>query len=216
MAESQIVTKERVAQHGEVYTATREVGAMVDLVAQEADRIESRFLEPACGDGAFLGEILQRKLRVVEQRYGRSQLDYERYAVIAISSLYGIDILEDNVQACRDRLQALFDGVYTRLYKGETRAACRAAVRHILGLNIIYGDALTLQTRGDTPEHIVFAEWSPINGSLLKRRDFTFHALLAKKSAVGLPLFSDTGEDAFIPEPVREYAPVHFLALANV
>src|SRR4030043_1358048 len=93
---SQVVSKKRVADHGEVLTGEREVNAMLDLVKQETERIESRFLEPACGTGNFLTVILERKLAVVERRYGKSQLDFERYAVFAVSSLYGIDILPDN------------------------------------------------------------------------------------------------------------------------
>ena len=88
-----IKSKQRVADHGEVLTGLREVNAMLNLVQQEADRIESRFLEPACGNGNFLAEILVRKLRVVEKRYAKSQLEFERYAVLAVSSIYGIDIL---------------------------------------------------------------------------------------------------------------------------
>src|SRR6202521_3135512 len=102
--ERQVVSRKRVTDHGEVYTAKREVTAMLDLVKQETTRIDSRFLEPACGKGNFLTEILERKLRVIEARYGKSQLDYERNAILAVSSLYGIDILEDNVQQCRHRL----------------------------------------------------------------------------------------------------------------
>ena len=94
---SRVVTKQRVADHGEVLTGRREVDAMLDLVQQETRRIDSRFLEPACGDGNFLAEVLARKLGVVEDRYGKSQLEYERYAIHAVSSVYGIDILEDNV-----------------------------------------------------------------------------------------------------------------------
>ena len=93
----QVVSKKRVADHGEVYTSEREVNAMLDLVKQETERIDSRFLEPACGTGNFLTEILARKLRVVESRYRKSQLEYERASIQAISSIYGIDILEDNV-----------------------------------------------------------------------------------------------------------------------
>jgi len=99
----QIKSKQRVADHGEVFTSPEIVNDMLNLVKQETERIDSRFLEPACGTGNFLAEILQRKLRVVENRYGKSQLEYERYAILAVSSIYGIDILEDNVQECRKR-----------------------------------------------------------------------------------------------------------------
>ena len=96
--EEQVKSKHRVAQYGEVLTAPREVNAMLDLVKQETERIESRFLEPACGTGNFLIEILRRKLEVVEKRYAKSQVEFERYAVLAVSSIYGIDILDENVQ----------------------------------------------------------------------------------------------------------------------
>ena len=104
MDKKQIKTRERVRNHGEVFTAEREVKAMCDLVKDETERIDSRFLEPACGDGNFLAEILERKLNVVKKRYSKSKTDYEKNAFIAISSLYGVDILIDNVFKCRDRL----------------------------------------------------------------------------------------------------------------
>ena len=221
-------TKKRVADHGEVLTGQREVNAMLDLVKHETERIDSRFLEPACGDGNFLSAILERKLAVVEKRYRKSQLDFERYAVLAVSSIYGIDILPDNVRECRRRLFEIFDSNYTRLFKGAGKEACREAVRFILERNIIWGDALTLNTVGEKPGHIVFSEWSPINGSMLKRRDFTFSELLRHEGAMQaplfpglgsenqLPLFSDLGEHVFIPTPVREYPPVHFMEIARV
>jgi hypothetical protein len=216
MAKSQVISKKRVADHGEVLTGKREVNAMLDLVKQETERIDSRFLEPACGNGNFLTVILERKLAVVEKRYGRSQLDFERYAVLAVSSIYGIDILPDNVRDCRQRLCQIFDTVYDRLFKGATKDKCRETVRFILDRNIIWGDALTLKTVGEKPDYIIFSEWSPINGSMLKRRDFTFHGLLEHESMKELPLFSDLGEDVFIPTPEKEYPPVHFMEIADV
>lgn len=93
--EVQVNSKDRVTNHGEVFTNKREVNAMLDLLKQETERIDSRFLEPACGTGNFLVEILERKLKVVETRYKKSQLEYERNAITAISSIYGVDIFED-------------------------------------------------------------------------------------------------------------------------
>lgn len=215
--ERQIISKQRVAAHGEVLTGKREVNAMLDLVRRETERIDSRFLEPACGNGNFLTAILERKLAVVEKRYAGSQPDFERYAVIAVSSIYGIDILEDNVRQCRQRLYGVFDcDHYSRIFGDRARDKCREAVRFILDRNIIRGDALTLRTVGDKPGHIVFSEWSPVNGNMLKRRDFTFHGLLQHEKAKGLPLFSDLGEDVFIPAPEKEYPPAHFLEIAHV
>lgn len=213
--EKQVKSKQRVATHGEVLTGKREVNAMLDLVKSETERIDSRFLEPACGTGNFLAGILERKLRVVEDRYGKSQLDYERSAVLAVSSIYGIDILEDNVQQCRQRLFGIFELSYLRLFKNKTNDKCRESVRYILEQNIIHGDALSLKTGGDNPKQIVFSEWSPVNGSMLKRRDFTFHGLMEQASMKELPLFSDLGEDAFIPAPEKEYPLTHFLEIAD-
>ncbi len=208
----QVVSRRRVADHGEVYTDKREVNAMLDLVKQETKRIESRFLEPACGTGNFLAEVLDRKLRVVENRYGKSQLEYERYSFIAVSSIYGIDILEDNVVECRKRLFDIFNKHYSNLYKEE----CPDAIKYILERNIIWGDALTLNTICENIKPIVFSEWSSVNGSMIKRRDFSFHTLVSHGETKELPLFSDLGEEAFIPEPVKEYPLIHFLRIADV
>jgi hypothetical protein len=213
--DSQVISKQRVADHGEVLTGKREVNAMLDWVKSETERIDSRFLEPACGTGNFLTEILERKLCVVEARYGKSQLDFERYAILAVSSIYGIDILEDNVQQCQHRLFGIFDLIYLRLFKNKTNDNCRESVRYILERNIIHGDALSLKTVGDTPMPIVFSEWSPVNGSLLKRRDFTFHGLLQHQMIKATPLFSDLGEEVFIPTPEKEYPPTHFLEVGD-
>jgi SAM-dependent methyltransferase len=213
--ENQVVSKKRVADHGEVYTGKREVNAMLDLVKQETERIESRFLEPACGTGNFLTEILERKLRIVESRYGKSQIEYERYGVLAVSSVYGIDILEDNVIECRKRLFDIFNQRYTSIFKEAAKEECRDAVKYILGKNIIWGNALDLKTVGKNSQPIVFSEWSPINGNMFKRRDFTFHGLLNHAAIKELPLFSDLGDDVFIPKPVKEFPPINFLKVAD-
>lgn len=215
LVEKQLVSRQRVEEHGEVLTGEREVTAMLDLVNAETERIDSRFLEPACGTGNFLKPVLERKLSVVEARYTRSQLDYERYAVLAVSSIFGVDILQDNVERCRQRLFEVFEESYARLFGDRAKPRCRTAIRFILERNIIWGDALSLKTVGDNPKPIVFSEWSPVNGSMLKRRDFTFHGLLEHARTLELPLFSDLGEDVFIPTPVREYPLTHFLDVAD-
>jgi len=209
--EKHVVSKKRVADYGEVLTAKREVNAMLDLVKQETERIDSRFLEPACGTGNFLAEILERKLRVVDRRYRRSQIEHERYALLAVSSIYGIDLLEDNVRECRRRLLGIVERHCRSLFNGDFLRA----IRFVLERNIIHGDALSLQTVGDEPKPIVFSEWSLFNGSMVKRRDFEFHALLSFGGTKGEPLFSDLGEEAFFPEPVRDYPLSHYLKLAD-
>ena len=207
----QIVSKKRVADHGEVFTSQREVNAMLDMVKHETQRIDSRFLEPACGTGNFLAEILSRKLGVVEGRYRQSQIELERYTLLAVTSIYGIDLLLDNVTECRRRL---LDMVKTK-FPGQFSEALAASIQFVLQRNIIHGDALSLKTVGDQPRPIVFSEWSLVNGSMVKRRDFEFHELLSFAGIKGKPLFSDLGEEAYFPEPVRDYPPAHYLRLAD-
>ena len=215
MGKSQTKSKQRVADHGEVFTAEREVNAMLDLVKQETERIDSRFLEPACGDGNFLAEILRRKLTVVKSRYGKNAADYERYAVIAVSSIYGVDILGDNVNDCRSRMFEIFDKEYTAICKGDANDDTREAVRHILTHNILCGDALTLKQANDEP--IIFAEWSAVNGNLIKRRDFRLDQMLEEHTPnLQLDLFGDVGvydtdeSGDLVLAPIREYPPIHY------
>jgi SAM-dependent methyltransferase len=166
--ERQIKTKQRVADYGEVYTAPREVNAMLDLVKQETERIESRFLEPACGTGNFLLEVLSRKLARIVSRYAQgpaaARLEYERYAVSAVSSLYGIDILEDNVLQCRSRLFALFQTRYIDHFGLFQNDDLPQTVQYILDRNIIRGDALTLKTVGAPPPAHRFFRMDPDPG----------------------------------------------------
>lgn len=213
--ENQVKSKQRVNDHGEVFTAQREVNAMLDLVKQETERIDSRFLEPACGTGNFLVEILKRKLAVVESRYSKSQIEYERYAIIALSSIYGVDILEDNVQTCRDRLLGIFTHYYITNCKKDIKPEFLKAAEFILSKNILWGDALTLKTPNAEAKPIVFAEWSAVNGSMLKRRDYTMANLLESQPIDGMNLFSDLGDKAFIPTPVADFPLTHFLNLSD-
>lgn len=211
-ADGQVKSKQRVTDHGEVFTSEREVNAMLDLVKQETERIDSRFLEPACGNGNFLAEVLRRKLAIVERRYGKSQLEWERYAVVAVSSVYGVDILEDNAEECRERLFLLFDEQYSSLFKDRCKDECRNSVKFLLKRNILWGNALDF-TNPVTKEPIVFSEWSAVNGSMLKRRDYVFRFLVEKSHQFSL--FNDEGQPAAIDEPVRDFPLIHFLKLAD-
>lgn len=207
----QVKTRQRVADHGEVFTNPREVNAMLDLVKQETERIDSRFLEPACGNGNFLAEVLNRKLHVVDGRYGKSQLEWEKYSIIAVSSIYGVDILEDNAKECRDRLL----GIYTEWYSNRFKSInnnCIRSVRFLLGRNILWGDALDF-TNPVTKKPIIFSEWSIVNEIMIKRRDYMFKFLVEKTHQ--FTMFNDEGEVAAIDEPVRDFPLVHFLKLGQ-
>jgi hypothetical protein len=138
-------------------------------------------------------------------------LEHERYALLAISSIYGIDLLEDNVVACRQRLLAVAEKHCKNLFNADFLRT----LQFVLERNIICGDALSLQTVGENPKPIVFSEWSLVNGSMVKRRDFTFHELLSYAGTKEQPLFSDLGEEVFFPEPVKEFPLTHYLKLAD-
>lgn len=165
-----IKSRQRVSDFGEVFTSEREVKAMCDLAKDETFRIDSKVLEPACGDGNFLAEILNRKLSTVESRYSKNKQDNEMYSVIAVTSLYGIDIQEDNAEECRERLYAIWESFISTHVGAEAVMRCSEAVRYILKCNILCGDALTLLQNDGSP--IIFAEWAILNGCHMKRRDF--------------------------------------------
>ena len=184
MLEKQVKSKQRVADHGEVFTAQREVDAMCDLVKEETERIDSRFLEPACGDGNFLATILKRKLVVVNKKYSRSPYDWERNSLLSLGSLYGVDILLDNAIACRKRLFAIWDNEYKTICKKECFDETKEAAEFILSRNIVCGNALTMmcvdETGKDTSEPIVFSEWTfPFNDARMQRKDYTFSELMS-------------------------------------
>ena len=213
--DKQIKSKKRVADHGEVFTPAWIVNDMLDLVKQETERIDSRFLEPACGNGNFLVEILRRKLAIVKQRYGKNQIEYERYAIIVISSIYGIDLLQDNIDEARKRLFEIFKNQYIELYRSSSNDDYLRSVNFILSRNIICGDALTLKTVGLIEEPIIFSEWSLILKNKMQRRDFKMTTLVENQPIDGWNLFSDLGEEAFIPIPVRTFPLQNIYKLAQ-
>ena len=205
---AQIKSKTRVRDKGEVFTKPREVNAMLDLVKQETERIDSRFLEPACGNGNFLIEILIRKLEVVKFRYKKSQWEYEKNALIAVMSIYGVDIMQDNIDECIKRLLNLFEDYYKSLFKKQIKTEYLEIVKFVLTKNILSGDALTMKTNEEQP--IVFAEWSFVKGSLVQRRDFSYEQLLTKDKNGQQTLLGD-----FIEKPIKTYPLTHYLDLTK-
>ena len=202
---SQIKSRQRVAQHGEVFTNPREVNAMLDLVRDESFRLDSRFLEPACGDGNFLIEILRRKLSLL--RDIKSPTEWEFQSLIAVGSCYGIELLEDNAEACRLRL---FTEVREQMGKKRCTQGYEESLRYMLKKNIVCGDALTYRTANGKP--ITFCEWTPIAGSMqFSRRDFQFDFLVTKNHQYSL--FDEQGEVQSFDEPVRTYPPLHYTQL---
>ena len=173
---SLIKTRKRVADHGEVFTPTWMVEAMLDLVKDETERIDARFLEPACGSGNFLVRILQRKLAAVELKYGKSDFERRHYALLALMCIYGIELLADNIAECRANMLEIFAD-YLNLQASDD--LYRAAA-FVLSQNIVHGDAMTMRTSSGEP--ITFAEWGYLGKGKFQRRDFRFDTLTGMSS----------------------------------
>ena len=201
MAETgQIKSKARVRERGEVFTAAREVNAMLDLVKDEAENIDSTFLEPACGDGNFLDEVLRRKLGVCAKRYGKSAADYEKYSFLACTTLYGVDIMADNVDRCRERLFETWEATLGKTHRTELYDCVARAVKKVFEKNILLGNALSMkrvdENGNDLDEPIVFTEWKFAIGDKLKREEYRFDVLLEKgESAQGESIWGTKREN---------------------
>jgi hypothetical protein len=205
---SYIKSKQRVAEHGEVFTPPWLVEAMLDLVKGETERIDSRFLEPACGSGNFLVAILRRKLAAAQLKYGKSDFERRHYALLALMCLYGIELLEDNIAECRMNLLEIFADY---LDLDETDDFFRAAA-YVLAQNIIHGDALTMRTHTGAP--ITFAEWGYLGRGKFGRRDFRLDVLTQASafSAEG-SLFAGLGKHELFT-PLKTYPPMTVRELA--
>jgi hypothetical protein len=203
-----IKSKQRIADHGEVFTPDWLVSAMLDLVKGETERIDSRFLEPACGSGNFLAQILRRKLAAVDLKFGKSDFEKRHFALLALMCLYGIELLEDNIAECRVNLLEIFANylsvdVASDLY----RAAC-----HVLSQNLVHGDALTMRAHDRQP--ITFAEWGYLGRGKFQRRDFRFDVLTGSSAfnVQGPPFVSLGKHEIFTP--TKAYPPMTVSELA--
>lgn len=195
-AERLVKSKQRVADHGEVFTPSWMVEDMLNLVQEESERIDSRVLEPACGSGNFLVPVLTRKLLTVAAKHGKSDFEKRHYALFALMCTYGIELLPDNAAECRDNLATLFNAFLG--IDQDTDDWARAA-RAVLAVNIVQGDALTMTTPSGGP--ITFAEWGYLGKGKFQRRDFRYDELTQRSAweAEG-SLFADMGADLFAPQ----------------
>jgi hypothetical protein len=204
-----IKSKQRVADHGEVFTPEWLVDAMLDLVKDESERLDSRFLEPACGSGNFLTKILKRKLAAVEMKYAKSEFDRQHYAVLGLMCIYGIELLDDNIAECKANLLRIY-AEYLSLKKQDVLYACGD---YVLTQNIVHGDALTMKDTKGNP--IVFAEWSSLGKGKFQRRDFRLDVLTGSSafSAEG-SLFADLGKHEIF-QPIKSYEPMTAAEIAS-
>lgn len=206
---SLIRSKKRVADHGEVFTPAWMVEAMLDLVKGESERIDARFLEPACGSGNFLVPVLQRKLAAVELKFGKADFNKRHYALLGLMCCYGIELLADNIEECRaNMLEVLSD--YFRLSPEDD---LYRAASHVLASNLVQGDALTMKTTLGSP--ISFAEWGYIGKGKFQRRDFRLDVLTGASAfnAEG-SLFAGLGNHEIF-KPTKTYSPMTIKDLAE-
>lgn len=206
---SLVRSKQRVADHGEVFTPAWLVEAMLDLVKDETERIDSRFLETACGSGNFLVEVLRRKLAAVELKYGRSEFERRHYALLGLMCIYGIELLPDNIAECRANLLEVFADFLAL----EPSADLYKAASVVLDVNIVHGDAIEMLTNDGRP--ISFAEWGYLSKGRFQRRDFRFDSLTsassyqlpAKDAEDQFSLFADSGKHEIFT-PFETYPPM--------
>ena len=199
---SLVKSKQRVADHGEVFTSAWMVESMLDLVKNETERIDSRFLEPACGSGNFLVQILRRKLAAVDLKYGGAEFERRHYALLALMCVYGVELLPDNIAECRANLLELFAAT---LNLASTDDLYRAAFA-VLSENLVHGDALTMRTH--TGEPITFAEWGYLGKGKFQRRDFRFDSLTQSAAfSAEDSLFAQVGKHEIFT-PTKTYPPM--------
>jgi hypothetical protein len=205
---SLVKSKQRVADHGEVFTPAWMVEAMLDLVKGETERIDARFLEPACGSGNFIVQILRRKLAAVELKYGKSDFERRHYALLGLMCIYGIELLADNIAECRANVLDVFAD-YLNLEEADD---LYLAATHVLSENLVHGDALTMRAKDG--EFISFAEWGYLGKGKYQRRDFRFDVLTGSSafSAEG-SLFADLGKHEIFA-PVKTHLPMTVRELA--
>ncbi|MCB2175747.1 MAG: N-6 DNA methylase [Actinomycetales bacterium] len=191
---SLIRSRQRVADHGEVFTPAWLVEDMLDLVGEDAARIDARVLEPACGAGNFLVAALARKLATVQATHRGNDFARRHYALFALMCLYGIELLADNAAECRENLAEVYD-VFLGVAQDDVWAR---AARAVLATNIVHGNALTMTMPGNRP--ITFAEWGYLGKGQYQRRDFRYDALTRRSEfEVEGSLFADLGHELFTP-----------------
>ena len=205
--EKLVKSKRRVADHGEVFTPSRIVEEMLDLVKDESERIDSRFLEQACGEGNFLKQVLLRKLATVQRKYGNNEFERRHYALLGLMCIYGIELLEDNARACRENLAEIF----SQYINDPSDKIWRKAAQTVLNENIVQADALSMKLPDGNP--LIFPEWGYLGRGKFQRRDFQYSDLTQRSSFLGT-LFEDLKTDEIFA-PKKDYKPMRVIDLAE-
>jgi len=205
---------DRIAEYGEVFTNEKEVKDMLSLVQNETQRIDSKFLDPACGDGNFLKEIILQKLMLLKQINKKEQLNYEKNLFLIVANTYGIELLKDNVVKCRKRIYKIVSEIYLKQFKNNFNSQFLASLNFVISKNIVHGDSLTNKNPSNG-EYLKFSEWVFTTRSLVKRREFLYKELIENSIINDSPLFASNEKQVFIPDPYKDFKVIHFYELAN-
>ena len=205
-AEALVKSRQRVADHGEVFTPSWMVEKMLDLVKDESERVDSRFLEPACGSGNFLLAVLRRKFTTIQSRSGQNDFEKRHNSLFALMCIYGIELLEDNITDCRN---ILLEELKEFLKIADDDLILSAA-RHVLSSNIIQGDALTLRNNNGTPIH--FPEWGYLGKGKYQRRDFKYDSLTLRSGSEGTLFEMFEEHELFAPTKIYPQMNIEELA----
>lgn len=215
-------SKERVQNHGEVFTPTWVVEDILNLLPKKVWEVSETFLEPACGEGVFLVEIYKRKLQNIK---ADTLEEWEWQAAIATSSIYGIELLEDNAEQCTMNLIRLFTKFYEKISSNNPDEEVIRTIQFILSRNIIQGNALTFHrctescdSQCNKCELIIFSEWKPLANNQFKRKDYTYKGIVnasdQRKESKGT-LFEEANKNTEIGL-VKEYLPVSWKKIRHV
>ena len=226
MTEKLIKSANRVKNHGEVFTPKRIVDRMLNQpeITEKVNDLYATFLEPSAGEGAFLVELLKRKINVAAKMSELAQ-QFNKNSLIALSTLYGIEYLEDNVETLVMNMILTFSNVYHRIItdtfnaKPNPKVIKRAEV--IMRANMAQGDTLKKVDSAGNP--IIFSEWKPVRNkpTQVQRTEYTFEAIInqsgptnnVKGATEEMDLFTDFGyfDSELSDQHSKHYLPCNWL-----
>ena len=184
----QVKSKERVRDLAEVFTADRKVNSMLDLIGDSSYSVDFRYLEPSCGNGNFTVAILERKMTSVSEKYKTLQ-DFEFYTIMALASIYGVDIAPDNIKEARQRMKNVIVDRFSDIQNSrQPTDGFYKSVDYILKHNIIKGDMLNGEQK------IKFTEFTSPKIYKFQQRVFRLVDLIGATGS----LWADS------PEPITE------------
>lgn len=215
MSERIIKSSDRVKNMGEVFTPKKTVDYMLDQseIKEKVNSLTATFLEPSAGEGAFLVEILKRKLNYAKAQ-SQTTKEMQNNFLLVLSTLYGIELMEDNIEMLVMNMNNVFRDMYFNTFETEDQSTkILKSAQTIISANMSQGDALTRKTATGKP--IIFSEWKPIGKNKVQRTEYTFDSIVEGGGPLGsvqkqyeqMDLFTEYNSESN-DENVRHYLPV--------